>query len=342
MELNNIVLATQGFSDSNKIGKGGFGVVYKGRLLGGQEIAVKRLLKITTQGIEGFKTELNLIASVQHVNLVQLLGYCFEGGEMILIYEYLENSSLDTFIFDESKSSKLNLEKRFQIINGITRGLLYLHHDSRSPIVHRDLKPSNVLLDKDMVPKISDFGMGKVFDKNKGATNTRKIVGTYGYMAPEYAEDGTYSAKSDVFSFGIMVLEILCGKKNRDFYRYSDNEESLVNYIWRKWEEGKGLDIIDPVLVLDLESSVFQPRQVKRCIQIGLLCVQEHPNDRPTMLSVSVMLTSDTVEIPLPKPPSSLLRTSPLHTTTASSSRKKHKEESWTVAQVTFSGIKPR
>ncbi|XP_019087494.1 PREDICTED: receptor-like serine/threonine-protein kinase SD1-8 [Camelina sativa] len=337
MELETIVQATQGFSDSNKIGKGGFGIVYKGRLLDGQEIAVKRLSKISTQGIAGFKTELSLIASVQHVNLVQLLGYCFEGGEMIIIYEYLENSSLDTFIFDESQSSKLNWEKRFQIINGITRGLLYLHQDSRYPIVHRDLKPRNVLLDKDMVPKISDFGMGNVFDKNKAEANTTNIVGTYGYMSPEYAEDGTYSTKSDVFSFGVLVLEIIYGKTNRESYKYSENEESLINYIWRYWKEGKGLDIIDPVI---FDSSTFQPHEVKRCIQIGLLCVQERPEDRPTVLSVSVMLASDTMEIALPKPPGYSVRRSPLEI--GSSSRKRRNEESWTVTEVTYSGIEPR
>ncbi|XP_020874186.1 receptor-like serine/threonine-protein kinase SD1-8 [Arabidopsis lyrata subsp. lyrata] len=337
MTLETVVVATQGFSDSNKIGQGGFGIVYKGRLLGGQEIAVKRLLKMSTQGIDEFKNELSLNASVQHVNLVQLLGYCFEGGEMILIYEYLENSSLDKFIFDKSQSSKLTWEKRVQIINGISRGLLYLHQDSRRPMVHRDLKPSNILLDQDMIPKISDFGMSKLFDKRTTAANTTKIVGTFGYMSPEYAEDGTYSTKSDVFSFGVVLLEIIFGVKNRDFYIYSENEESLLTYIWRNWKEGKGLDSIDQVI---LDSSTFQPHQVKRCIQIGLLCVQERAEDRPTMLLVSVMFASDTMEIDPPGPPGYLVRRS--HLETGSSSRKKLNEESWTVAEVTYSAIEPR
>ncbi|KAL9281772.1 putative protein kinase RLK-Pelle-DLSV family [Arabidopsis thaliana] len=189
-----------------------------------------------------------------------------------------------------------------------------------------------------MVPKISDFGMSKLFDKRATAANTTKIVGTYGYMSPEYAEEGIYSTKSDVFSFGVLLLEIIFGVKNRDFYRYSENDESLITYIWRNWKEGKGLEIIDQII---LDSSTFQQHQVKRYIQIGLLCVQECAEDRPTMLSISVMFASDTIEIAPPGPPGYLVRKSQLETG-SSSSRKKRNEESWTVAEVTYSAIGPR
>ncbi|CAG7906660.1 unnamed protein product [Brassica rapa] len=310
MELVKVVKATENFSDCNKIGKGGYGIVYKGILPDGQAIAAKRLLVRSAHGIEGFTNEVNLIASVQHVNLVQLLGYCFEGEEMILLFELMENSSLDTYIFDKTKSYKIDWEKRWDITNGIARGLLYLHQDSRYRILHRDLKPSNILLDKDMVPKISDFGMAKLFARDETeATSTTNMVGTFGYMPPEYAIDRICSVKSDVFSFGVLLLEIIAGKRNNEFLYY--NEESLLfyvsltNQIWKLWLEGKGLDIVDPVIVDS--SSTFRPSEVLRCIHIGLLCVQETKDNRPLMSSVMLMLTSDKTEMNQPERPGSFV-----------------------------------
>ncbi|RIA04733.1 hypothetical protein BRARA_K01001 [Brassica rapa] len=304
MELVKVVKATENFSDCNKIGKGGYGIVYKGILPDGQAIAAKRLLVRSAHGIEGFTNEVNLIASVQHVNLVQLLGYCFEGEEMILLFELMENSSLDTYIFDKTKSYKIDWEKRWDITNGIARGLLYLHQDSRYRILHRDLKPSNILLDKDMVPKISDFGMAKLFARDETeATSTTNMVGTFGYMPPEYAIDRICSVKSDVFSFGVLLLEIIAGKRNNEFLYY--NEESLLFYIWKLWLEGKGLDIVDPVIVDS--SSTFRPSEVLRCIHIGLLCVQESKDNRPLMSSVMLMLTSDKTEMNQPERPGSFV-----------------------------------
>ncbi|CAH8357665.1 unnamed protein product [Eruca vesicaria subsp. sativa] len=178
MEFEAVVTATDQFSDSNKVGKGGFGVVYKGRLVDGKEIAVKRLSEMSTQGTNEFMTEVRLVAKLQHINLVKLLGCCVYNGEKILIYEYLENGSLDCHLFDKTRSCLLNWQTRFDIINGIARGLLYLHQDSRFRIIHRDLKASNVLLDKDMTPKISDFGMARIFGRDETEANTRKVVGT--------------------------------------------------------------------------------------------------------------------------------------------------------------------
>ncbi|KAL3503315.1 hypothetical protein ACH5RR_037764 [Cinchona calisaya] len=177
-EFSRIIEATNNFSINNKLGEGGFGPVYKGHLEEGQEIAVKRLSENSMQGLDEFKTEVICIAKLQHRNLVKLLGCCIEGVEKILIYEYMPNKSLDFFIFDQSRSGLLDWPKRFHIIQGIARGILYLHQDSRLRFIHRDIKASNILLDADMNPKISDFGTARSFGGNQTEANTCRIVGT--------------------------------------------------------------------------------------------------------------------------------------------------------------------
>ncbi|XP_042509654.1 G-type lectin S-receptor-like serine/threonine-protein kinase At4g27290 isoform X2 [Macadamia integrifolia] len=296
--------ATSNFTESNKLGQGGYGPVYKGNLPGGQGIAVKRLDKASQQGLEEFKNEVMLIAKLQHRNLVKLLGYCVHGDDKMLIYEYMPNKSLDSFLFDQTRSSLLNWEKRFNVILGIARGLLYLHQDSRLRIIHRDLKTSNILLDEEMNPKISDFGMARIFGGDQTQANTRRVVGTYGYMSPEYALDGLFSVKSDVYSFGIIVLEIISGKKNGSFYD-SEHFLSLPGHAWRLWKEGSGLDLMDPSSREACNSS-----EVLKCIQVGLLCVQEDAIDRPTVASVLLMLASDIATLPSPKRPASFIRRS--------------------------------
>ncbi|CAH9130883.1 unnamed protein product [Cuscuta epithymum] len=227
-DFSTIFEATSNFSEENKLGQGGFGSVYKGTLIGGEEIAVKRLSEKSRQGVEEFKNELTLIARLQHRNLVRLLGCCVDNEEKMLVYEYMENKSLDSLLFDKHKSSLLDWKRRFNIIYGIARGILYLHQDSRFRIIHRDLKASNVLLDKEMNPKISDFGMARIFGgEETDANTTKRVVGTYGYMSPEYAMDGQFSVKSDVFSFGVLVLEVVSGKKNRGFYQHNEKENLL-------------------------------------------------------------------------------------------------------------------
>ncbi|KAM3365587.1 hypothetical protein ACQJBY_015351 [Aegilops geniculata] len=217
LDLSKLRAATDNFAESNKLGEGGFGAVYKGVLSEGEEIAVKRLSQSSTQGIEELKTELVLVAKLQHKNLVRLLGVCLEGQEKLLVYEYMPNRSLDTVLFDAEKSKDLDWGKRLKIVNGVARGLQYLHEDSQLRIVHRDLKASNVLLDSDCSPKISDFGLAKLFGWDQSQAVTSHIAGTYGYMAPEYAMRGQYSVKSDAFSFGVLVLEIVTGRKNSSF-----------------------------------------------------------------------------------------------------------------------------
>ncbi|XP_058224726.1 cysteine-rich receptor-like protein kinase 44 isoform X2 [Rhododendron vialii] len=302
-DFETISIATNNFSDGNKLGQGGFGAVYQGRLLNGQEIAVKRLAKESQQGEIEFKNEVMLVAKLQHRNLVRLLGFCLEGTERLLIYEFVPQSSLDHLIFNSNGRKLLGWDRRYKIIGGVSRGLLYLHEDSRLRIIHRDLKASNVLLDEDMNPKISDFGMARLFvvDETQGSTN--RIVGTYGYMAPEYAMHGQFSVKSDVFSFGVLVLEILSGQKNNST-RNGENVEDLLSYAWKTWREGTASNLIDPTLRANSGSM----REMIRCIHIGLLCVQENVADRPTMASVVLMLSSSTLSLPVPSEPAFFLR----------------------------------
>ncbi|KAF9588046.1 hypothetical protein IFM89_007287 [Coptis chinensis] len=296
-DLNMIRTATNDFSDANKLGEGGFGAVYKGELLDGQEIAVKRLSKKSGQGSLEFKNEVVLLHKLQHRNLVRLLGFCFAGDEKLLIYEYVPNRSLDKYIFVPDRRADLDWERRYKIIGGIARGLLYLHEDSRLRIIHRDLKAGNILLDEEMNAKISDFGMAKLFGVDQTQGNTSRIVGTYGYMAPEYAMHGQFSVKSDVFSFGVLVLEIISGHKNNSFYE-SERAEDLLSYAWRQWEEGTALELVELTL-----REHYSRNEVMRCIQTGLLCVQDEVARRPTMASVVSMLNSYSVTLPLPTAP---------------------------------------
>ncbi|MED6115004.1 hypothetical protein PIB30_085997 [Stylosanthes scabra] len=230
-ELALIEAATNRFATENKVGQGGFGEVYKGILSDGQEIAVKRLTRSSGQGVIEFKNEVLVIAKLQHRNLVRLLGFCLEDEEKILIYEYVPNKSLDYFLCDPQKRRELSWFQRKQIITGIARGILYLHEDSRLKIIHRDLKPSNVLLDSNMNPKISDFGMARIVAVDQNEESTHRIVGTYGYMSPEYAMFGQFSVKSDVFSFGVMVLEIINGKQKGNCSSESESIDDIRKHV---------------------------------------------------------------------------------------------------------------
>ncbi|KAJ0264792.1 putative cysteine-rich receptor-like protein kinase 31 [Hirschfeldia incana] len=301
-----IEAATDGFSRNNKLGQGGFGEVYKGTLLDGTEVAVKRLSRNSGQGTQEFKNEVVIVAKLQHKNLVRLLGFCVEGDEQILVYEFVPNKSLDYFLFDPTKKRQLDWKSRYNIIGGITRGLLYLHQDSRLTIIHRDIKASNILLDADMNPKIADFGMARNFRVDQTEDMTGRVVGTFGYMPPEYVTHGQYSTKSDVYSFGVLVLEIVCGKKNSSFYQFDDSGGNLVTHAWRLWNNESPLDTVDPAIVESYEKD-----EVIRCIHIGLLCVQESPADRPEMSTIFQMLTNSYIILPVPRPPGFFFRNRP-------------------------------
>ncbi|PSR87824.1 Cysteine-rich receptor-like protein kinase [Actinidia chinensis var. chinensis] len=291
-DLDVLVAATDNFSPANQLGGGGFGSVYQGKLPSGEEIAVKKLKAGSTQGIEEFLNEVNLLVNMQHRNLVKLLGCFVQGEEMMLVYEYLPNKSLDYFLFDKSKSALLGWTKRFNIIMGVARGLLYLHEDSQIRIIHRDIKASNILLDEQMNPKISDFGLAKLFSDEESRLRTRRIVGTFGYMAPEYVIQGVVSTKSDVYSFGILILEIISGRKMFDLH-LDEEMQQLLEYTKRLKQEGRLMELVD------VTTGSFPQEDVLRCIQIGLLCCKESVQDRPTMYSALVMLTDNSITLPL-------------------------------------------
>ncbi|KAK9681639.1 hypothetical protein RND81_10G017100 [Saponaria officinalis] len=296
-DLATLQLATNNFSEENKLGEGGFGSVYKGTLSNGQEVAVKRLSKSSIQGAQEFKTEVLLVAKLQHRRLARLLGFCIAGIERLLVYEYVPNKSLDGFLFDPEKKVQLDWNTRYKIIRGVARGIMYLHQDSRHRIIHRDLKASNILLDVDMSPKISDFGLAKICGVDQTHGNTNRVVGTYGYMAPEYAMQGKFSTKSDVYSFGVLVLEIISGMNNNTFYKFGYAED-LLSYAWKQWKEGKAMEFVDATIRKSCSIN-----EVKACMHLGLLCVQERVDERPSMTNAVLMLDGQSVSIPTPTQP---------------------------------------
>ncbi|XP_050288748.1 cysteine-rich receptor-like protein kinase 10 [Quercus robur] len=331
-----IEAATNKFSDDNKLGEGGFGQVYKGILPNGQEIAVKRLSRSSGQGAGEFKNEVVLVAKLQHRNLVRLLGFCLEGEEKILVYEFVPNKSLDYFLYEPERHGKLEWSKRYKIIGGIARGMLYLHEDSRLRIIHRDLKASNVLLDEDMSPKISDFGMAKIFGVDQTQGNTSRVVGTFGYMSPEYVMHGQFSTKSDVYSFGVLILVILSGKKNTSFYQ-SDGPVDLLSFAWKHWKDGTLLEFLDPTL-----ADSYLRNEVIRCLHIGLLCVQENPVDRPTMASIVVMLNSYSITLPSPQNPAYFRTEQSMPLVELESDKSKRKSMPLSVSEASITEVYPR
>ncbi|XP_019164506.1 PREDICTED: G-type lectin S-receptor-like serine/threonine-protein kinase At4g27290 [Ipomoea nil] len=296
LSLERILDATDHFNEANKLGVGGFGPVFKGFLSEFGMVAIKRLCKQSSQGLEEFMNELKLIAKLQHKNLVRLLGCCVEDDEKILIYEYMPNRSLDKFLFGEKDN--LDWNTRLQIIEGVAQGILYLHKYSRLKVIHRDLKASNILLDETMKPKISDFGLARIFGLDQTQAETNRVVGTYGYISPEYVLHGQFSEKSDVYSFGVLLLEIINGKKNSNFI-HPQLSVSLIGWAWKNWKEGQSYEFVDPAIM----RSSYDSFKVIRCIEVGLLCVQAIPTDRPTMFDAVLMLTNPTLAIPPLKEP---------------------------------------
>ncbi|XP_011654460.1 probable LRR receptor-like serine/threonine-protein kinase At1g56130 isoform X3 [Cucumis sativus] len=276
--------ATEDFSSSNKLGEGGFGPVYKGILNDGRVIAVKQLSVKSNQGRNQFVAEISTLSAVQHRNLVKLHGCCIEGQNRLLVYEYLEKGSLDRALFG-NRSFTLDWPKRFDICLGVARGLSYLHEESRLRIVHRDVKASNILLDADLNPKISDFGLAKLYDDKKTHIST-VVAGTIGYLAPEYAMRGHLTEKADIFSFGVVALEIVSGRPNSD-RSLEEDKVFLLELAWYLYENNREIELLDSDL------STFNEDEVTRVIRVGLMCTQTTPARRPLMSRVVAMLCGD-------------------------------------------------
>ncbi|KAJ3670289.1 hypothetical protein LUZ60_010613 [Juncus effusus] len=287
-EFSTLREATSDFSELNKLGEGQFGPVYKGVLENGEEIAVKRLSRSSNQGIEQLRNEVNFLARLRHINLVKLLGFCIQKEEMLLCYEYLPHGSLDQILFGNESNTYSQLEwgERYKIIEAISYGLLYLHEENGRTIIHRDIKPSNILLDKNMIPKISDFGLAKLFDEDGSFIKVSTVAGTRGYIAPEM-QNGMLSTKSDVYSFGVLILETITGQKNISF------PSGLVSHVLQFWNEGRVLEIADQRL-----RDTCPLEEIKRCTNIALLCLLEVPEKRPKIRDINLMLLSKSSVIP--------------------------------------------
>ncbi|XP_058209740.1 probable leucine-rich repeat receptor-like serine/threonine-protein kinase At3g14840 [Rhododendron vialii] len=287
--LRQIKAATNNFDDANKIGEGGFGSVYKGLLSDGTVIAVKQLSSKSKQGNREFVNEIGMISALQHSHLVKLYGCCIEGNQLLLVYEYMENNSLARALFGpEGCQLQLDWLTRYKICIGIARGLAYLHEEARLKIVHRDIKATNVLLDKNLNAKISDFGLAKLDEEDNTHISTR-IAGTYGYMAPEYAMRGYLTDKADVYSFGIVALEIVSG---RSITGYIAQEDCLYLLDWALVLKKKGnlMELVDPRLGSD-----FNKIEATVMMNVALLCANTSPAVRPAMSLVVSMLEARTV-----------------------------------------------
>ncbi|XXG51547.1 hypothetical protein AAC387_Pa03g0084 [Persea americana] len=294
--------ATRNFDPGNQLGRGGFGPVYKGVLEDGRMIAVKKLaLEKSQQGESEFLAEVRMITSIQHKNLVRLLGCCSDGSQRLLVYEYMKNGSLDVKVYGKSDQF-LNWKTRSKIILGIARGLQYLHEDSPLRIIHRDIKASNILLDDKFQPKIGDFGLARFFPEDQAYLSTT-FAGTLGYTSPEYAIRGELSEKADIYSFGVLVLEIISCRKNTDLSLPSEMQY-LPEYAWKLYERSRVTDLVDP----KLREDGFVERDVLQAIHVALLCTQQCPSLRPPMSEIVAILTCKGEMAVIPMKPTYLER----------------------------------
>lgn len=278
--------ATNNFSEENKLGEGAFGAVYKATLKNETVVAVKKLDISNSRAKADFETEVRLISNVHHRNLVRLLGCCSKGSELLLVYEYMKNASLDRFLYGENRGM-LNWKQRRDIIFGIARGVAYLHENYHVTILHRDIKPSNILLDDEFQAKIADFGLARLLPESQSHVST-KFAGTLGYTAPEYAIHGHLSEKVDIYSFGIVILEIISGRKCSDM-DVESTTEYLLREAWKQYERGTHENLADSALELDED----EVEDLKKMVEIALLCVQSPPSSRPTMSQLIMMIQSD-------------------------------------------------
>ncbi|KAA8541247.1 hypothetical protein F0562_025146 [Nyssa sinensis] len=296
-ELRDLQIATNYFSELNRLGSTRFSVLYKGLMPNGQVVAVE---KVSDQGLKKFINEVKLLLKVQHKNLATLLGCCAEGPEIMLVYEYLPNGPLDYILFEKKKFASLDWTKRFRIVTGVARGLLYLHEEAPLTIIHGGIRPRNILLDEQLNPKIADFGMARLAKMTDIDSDELDILGPYGYLSPEYVMYGNLSVKTDVFSFGVLVLEIVSGRKIHGM-QLGEEKAYPLSYAWMLFEEGRSLDLVDP----SLDDCDFD--EAAMCIQLGLSCCQYSPTERPNMSSVHLMLSTGSFTLPTPRNPASLV-----------------------------------
>ncbi|CAN6886336.1 unnamed protein product [Brassica oleracea] len=286
--------ATESFHDSMKLGQGGAGSVYKGILPDGRVVAVKKLFFNTREWADQFFNEVNLISGVQHKNLVRLLGCSIEGPKSLLVYEYVQNRSLDQILFMKNTVHILSWKQRFNIIIGISEGLEYLHRGSEVKIIHRDIKTSNILLDQNLSPKIADFGLARSLGTDKTQTNTG-IAGTLGYLAPEYLIKGQLTEKADVYAYGVLIIEIATGKKNNAF---SQGTSSALHSVWEHFKADTLKSSVDPRL-----KGMFTEEEALKVLEIGLLCVQSSVELRPSMSEIVYMLKNNDCKFDSPRQP---------------------------------------
>ncbi|WRX16457.1 Protein kinase domain - like 10 [Theobroma cacao] len=288
--VNELARVTRNFKDKEKLGEGGFGAVYRGYLRDlGTYVAVKRVSKTSKQGIKEYASEVKIISRSRHKNLVKLIGWCHEKGELILVYEFMANGSLDSHLF-KSRSS-LTWEVRFKIVRGLASALFYLHEEGDHCVLHRDIKTSNIMLDSSFNAKLGDFGLARLVDHGKGSQTTL-LAGTMGYMAPECFSSGKASKESDVYSFGVVILEIACGRRSIED-RYGEySQVSLVAWVWDLYGKDRILDVADRKLSMDFDS-----KQMECVLMVGLWCAHPNHNLRP---SIRQAIQALNFEAPLP------------------------------------------
>ncbi|CAI8617995.1 unnamed protein product [Vicia faba] len=287
--------AANNFKDEHKLGQGGFGGVYRGFLKDTKSyVAIKRVSEDSHQGIKEFASEVTIISKLRHRNLVQLIGWCHERKKLLLVYEYMPNGSLDIHLF--KKQSFLKWAVRYTIAKGLASALLYLHEEWEQCVIHRDIKASNIMLDSEFNAKLGDFGLARFVDHGKGAQTTA-LAGTMGYLAPECATIGRASKETDVYSFGIVALEILCGRKPIE-NKTQENEINIVEWVWGLYGRGGILEAVDPRL-----SGDFDEEQIKCLMIVGLWCAHPDPNNRPSIRQAIQVLN---FEVPPPNLPSSM------------------------------------
>ncbi|XP_052204608.1 L-type lectin-domain containing receptor kinase IX.1-like isoform X3 [Diospyros lotus] len=292
---NELFLSTDSFSEEHKLGEGGFGGVYRGFLREPNSyVAVKRISKGSKQGIKEYASEVKIISRLRHRNLVQLVGWCHEKKQLLLVYEFMENGSLDSHLFKQK--TLLTWPIRYKIAQGLASGLLYLHEEWEQCVVHRDVKSSNVMLDSKFNAKLGDFGLARLVDHDKGSQTT-VLAGTLGYMAPECVVTGKACKESDVYSFGIVALEIACGRKSID-HTVPENQVRLVEWVWNLYGRGQLLDAVDPKIGMD-----FDQQEMETLMIVGLWCAHPDHNCRPSIRQAIQVLN---FEAPLPILPATM------------------------------------